>query len=226
MGYSNKVARTLNPMLGDGKSMKITLYKFCSMESKRHLEYVRNIIVDKDLYFSDPSTFNDPYDCNIGLHLRSNLQPCGVLCFSTSECDMILMFSHYADRHRGVCLHFEIDDYDMLDEISPLNGREVEYQETIPKFEDAKSVHMTLLTKYKKWEYEKEYRVFKIVKSNDDRIMKYKLGQLKGAIFGLHMKDDDSLLVRHWFELGKHENVFFKQAKLSKDGFAIRLFDA
>ena len=190
------------------------------------MQYIRNTIVERELFFSDPVTFNDPYDCNIGHHLRAYLKPCGVLCFSTSNCDMILMFSHYADRHRGVCLHFEIDDEDTLDEIAPLNGREVKYQETIPPFNDSKEAHMTLLTKYKKWGYEKEYRVFKVVKSDDDRIVKYKLGQLKGAIFGLHMSTDDSLLVRHWFELGNHKNVFFKQVKLSEDGFGLSLIDA
>jgi hypothetical protein len=160
------------------------------MESKRHMEYVRNIIIKRELYFSDPSTFNDPYDCNIGLHLRSYLKPCGVLCLSTSECDLIPMFSHYADRHKGVCLHFEIDDDDSHDEIASFNGKEVDYKDIIPPFKDAKQAHMTLLTKYKKWEYEKEYRVFKNVESENDRIMKYKPGQLRGAIFGLHMTAD------------------------------------
>ena len=195
------------------------------MESKRHMEYVRNIIIKRELYFSDPSTFNDPYDCNIGLHLRSYLKPCGVLCLSTSECDLIPMFSHYADRHKGVCLHFEIDDDDSHDEIAPFNGKEVDYKDIIPPFKDAKQAHMTLLTKYKKWEYEKEYRVFKNVESENDRIMKYKPGQLRGAIFGLHMTADDSFLIKHWFKLGGHENVFFKKAELSADGFALRLAD-
>lgn len=206
--------------------MKIILYKFCSLESKRHLQYVRNIIVNRELFFSDPATFNDPYDCNIGLHLRVHLKTCGVLCFSTSNCDMILMFSHYADRHRGVCLQFEIDDDDTNDEISPFFGRRVDYQKKIPIFNSSNDAHTTLLTKYKKWKYEQEYRIFKVVKSDDERIMKYKLGQLKGAIFGLHISTDDSLLVRHWFELGNHDNVFFKQSQLSEDGFAINFIDA
>jgi hypothetical protein len=206
--------------------MKTILYKFCSLETKRHLEYVRNTIVERELYFSDPQTFNDPYDCNIARHLRDKLEPCGVLCLSTADCDMILMFSHYADRHRGVCLQFEIDDDDTIDAIAPLNGREVDYLDTIPLFEDPSSAHLTLLAKYKKWEYEKEYRVFQKVKSDGDRIVKYKLGQLRGAIFGMHMSSDDSLLLKHWFELGKHENVSFNQAKLSEDGFEIRLIDA
>lgn len=190
------------------------------------MEYVRNTIIKRELYFSDPSTFNDPYDCNIGLHLRSRLKPCGVLCLSTSECDQILMFSHYADRHKGVCLCFEIDDNSSGDEVEPFHGREVNYKETIPSFNDPNQAHMSLLTKYNKWDYEKEYRVFKIVTSENDRIMQYKLGQLRGAIFGLHMSTDDSHLVKRWFELGAHEDPFFRKAKLSEDGFAIRFVEA
>ena len=196
------------------------------MESKRHMEYVRNIIIKHELYFSDPSTFNDPYDCNIGLHLQSYLKPCGVLCLSTSKCDLILMFSHYADRHKGVCLQFEIDDDDSLDEVAPFNGREVNYKDIIPPFEDANQAHTTLLTKHKKWEYEKEYRVFKIVELGNDRIMQYQPEQLKGAIFGLHMTADDSFLIKRWFKLGGYENVFFNKAELSENGFAIRLVKA
>jgi hypothetical protein len=195
------------------------------LETRRHKELVRSIIVKRELYFSDPSTFNDPYDCNIGLHLRGYLKPFGVLCFSMEGCDMILMFSHYANRHKGVCLQFEIDEDDTLAEVAPLNGREVEYKDTIPPFKDGSQAHMTLLTKYKKWEYEKEYRVLMGVNSDGDRIKKYKLGQLRGAIFGMHMTSPDEHLARCWFKKGRHKAPFFKKTQLSENGFALQYID-
>ena len=183
------------------------------------------MIVKRQLYFSDPSKFNDPYDCNIGLHLRHHLKPFGVLSLSTEGCDMILMFSHYANRHRGFCLQFEIDEDSTIDEIAPFNGREVDYKDIIPPFLNPNDAHMTLLTKYRKWEYEKEYRVLMVVKSESDRIREYTLGQLKGAIFGLHIKPNLEKQVRKWFVRGKHVDAFFKKAKLTEDGFGIDFID-
>jgi hypothetical protein len=138
---------------------------------------------------------------------------------------MILMFSHYANRHKGICLHFEIDEDDSFAEVAPFNGREVEYKDTIPPFKDSSQAHMTLLTKYKKWEYEKEYRVLMGGTSDEDRIKKYKLGQLRGAIFGMHMTSSDENLVRCWFKKGGHKTPFFKKAQLSVDGFALQYVD-
>lgn len=201
------------------------LYKFCSFETRRQKKYVRRMITRRQLYFSDTSTFNDPYDCNIGLHLRGCLKRFGVLCLSTEGCDLILMFSHYANRHKGLCLQFEIDEDQTIGEVAPFNGRDVEYRDSIPFFNDPNQAHMTLLTKYKKWEYEKEYRVLMSVNSQSDRIRIYKPGQLRGAIFGLHMTPDDETSLRRWFRIGYHKDTFFKKAKLSKDGFALQYVD-
>ena len=134
---------------------------------------------------------------------------------------MILMFSHYANRHKGVCLQFEIDE----DDAAILFGREVEYKDTIPPFKDGSQAHMTLLTKYKKWEYEGEYRVLMGVNPGGNRIRKYKLSQLRGTIFGMHMASSDEHLVRCWFKKGGHKTPFFKKAQLSEDGFALRYID-
>jgi hypothetical protein len=72
------------------------LYKFRSLETEQRRNHVRRMIVDRELFFSDPSTFNDPYDCNIGLHLRGRLRPFSVLSFSTEDCDMISLLSKIA----------------------------------------------------------------------------------------------------------------------------------
>ena len=135
------------------------------------------------------------------------------------------MFSHYANRHRGFCLQFEIDEDSTVDEIAPFAGRDVVYKDIVPPFRNPNEAHMTLLTKYRKWEYEKEYRVLMNVRSESDRITKYKRGQLKGAIFGLHMEPKHEKVVRKWFDRGKHVEAFFKKVELSADGFGIGFVD-
>ena len=86
------------------------------------MSHVHDIITKRELYFSDPNKFNDPYDCKIAEYLNKYLKPYYVLCFSTDKCDKILMFSHYADCHTGLCLQFEIDENDSLQDHAPLNG--------------------------------------------------------------------------------------------------------
>lgn len=185
--------------------------------------YVCRMITKREIYFSDPKGYNDPFDCQIANYLEKHLIPFGVLCFSTDGCDMVLMFSHYANGHKGLCLQFQIDEDDTLSEIAPLNGREIEYSAEFPKLKDDPNVaHMSYLIKHERWAYEREYRVVMPVYSQGERIRNYKHGQLCGAIFGLHMSPEEESMVRHWFHEGGHESVSFKKAMRLENDFELR----
>jgi hypothetical protein len=71
--------------------------------------------------------------------------------------DSTLMWSHYADNHRGLCLEFSTD-HSLFG-----SALEVQYLSSYPQWSpqalvDATSVH-PLLTKSKDWSYEGEYRI-------------------------------------------------------------------
>lgn len=206
---------------------KKILYKFRSLSTKSKMSHLHDIITKRELYFSDPSKFNDPYDCNIAEYLNKYLKHYCVLCFSTEECDKILMFSHYADCHTGLCLYFEIDENDTLQDCAPLNGLDVKYCDTKPRLpDDPNHAHHSFLIKYKKWEYESEYRV--VMPINDlpsSRLVNYKPGQLRGAIFGLHMRPEHESIIIQWFEESGHKNIIFKKAQLSEHDFRLVLID-
>jgi len=77
----------------------------------------------------------------------------GILCFSESWRNPVL-WSHYADRHKGLCLEFEIP-------ITELG--KVEYRDSrlpLPKKIDETFMQRLLYTKFKHWEYEQEYRIY------------------------------------------------------------------
>lgn len=85
----------------------------------------------------------------------------GVLCF-TSNCDNILMWSHYADNHKGVVIGFDSS-------ILAKQWFPVDYQDEridIPfgesKESDAyrKAITNILSTKFTSWVYENEFRFF------------------------------------------------------------------
>lgn len=78
----------------------------------------------------------------------------------TRQVDHVLMWSHYADSHKGICLRF------MATDTTPYFGQaqKVAYQDERPALNlvrDPPEVILTkaLLTKAKFWSYEDEYRI-------------------------------------------------------------------
>lgn len=126
--------------------------------------------------FSHPKTFNDPYDCYIVLKNNPNVQDFfRVLCL-TRQYDNILMWSYYADSHKGYCFEYDVED--ILKEIqnSPINGlcvySDVEYEKEIElknpvkefSYEDINHYIKAVFIKYKEWGHERESRFVMIAK--------------------------------------------------------------
>jgi len=84
-----------------------------------------------------------------------------VLCFSRSWSNPVL-WSHYADKHRGVCLGFEVPKQNLLPvsyEVKPLKldlKKELVEHGTV----GGENVRKLLTTKFAHWEYEDEVRMF------------------------------------------------------------------
>jgi len=90
----------------------------------------------------------------------------GLLCFSAGW-ENPLLWSHYADRHRGMCLAFDVsDEY----------ARKVEYVETrttltLPFTEE--TMQRLLFTKFCGWSYEEEWRVWLRLEEKDQATSKF-----------------------------------------------------
>jgi hypothetical protein len=114
---------------------------------------------------------NDPFDlaCADTTHpvFRQALENCiasfnkrvGLLCFSRNW-DNILLWSHYAQSHTGICLGFDVPSKQPED-----GDRDVAYQPNLlkaPRIEDLnlEFVERLLLTKHDIWAYEQEVRLF------------------------------------------------------------------
>lgn len=77
----------------------------------------------------------------------------GLLCF-TATWRNPLMWSHYADRHEGLCLGFDIPDEFV---------KKVRYTKSRPKLSKRitrDEIEDLLFLKYSGWEYEEEWRVW------------------------------------------------------------------
>lgn len=138
-----------------------------------------------------------------------------VCCFS-EKCKSILMWSHYADCHKGICLCFKAKKelignneysvplyslHDTLQE-APYSGqfKEVQYKCVVPPvniFDDYRDekVNHWLTTKFYDWHYEYEYRMLFPESNLEDGLIKYNKRDLDGIIFGLKINHNNAKLV-------------------------------
>jgi hypothetical protein len=143
----------------------------------------------------------------------------GVLCFA-GDPRSLLMWSHYAENHEGVCLQFErIRDFPVLG-----HAVHVDYQERFPKanwiVDFMKGVGEMLLTKHDGWRYEEECRITSI--DNANRYLQVRPDALRAIIFGCRTSESnrktvDGLLkerealgapaVKRWFAV-KHPSQY------------------
>jgi Protein of unknown function (DUF2971) len=94
----------------------------------------------------------------------------GMLCFSSDWSDPVI-WAHYSDKHRGVCLGFEIPDVygtkvNYIDDRLPLPDR--------PQLGDATA---WVITKFANWSYEKEIRLFTTLKDQSDGLYFKEFGE-------------------------------------------------
>ena len=193
------------------------------------MEYVQRAIIDREIYFGDPATFNDPFDCNIAIHLKVYLKQLRVACFSGENADHVLMFSHYGDRHSGIALVFNVVSDGPIGDLTLLElGQYVNYVEhnklpDLNNCNDSSLSREVVLTKWKKWKYENEYRVLIAMEGScPSPIRNYELGELVGVVFGLRTSDTNKKAIDEWLIRGQHEKVWKKQARLSDNSFTLR----
>jgi Protein of unknown function (DUF2971) len=84
----------------------------------------------------------------------------GLICFS-SKWDNPVMWSHYADRHKGVCVGFDVPD-DQLFKVQYRRERLAAFPVMGEGTQEQKMEFMKafLATKFAHWRYESEYRLF------------------------------------------------------------------
>ena len=148
----------------------------------------------------------------------------GVLSMSAVR-DDILMWSHYADHHRGVCLEFKVDKADVF-----LGARmmEVVYSDDYPVLryfldEELENVTTVALRKTKHWEYEQEWRVVDPLHGNGPQVFPPEL--LTGVILGAEIGPDAERLVRSWAS-GFGSPLTIYRASLKERSYALDIVPA
>jgi len=116
------------------------------------------------------------------------------ICSLSADPAQILMWSHYADSHRGCCLEFSTKQ-SIFEEAVP-----VDYPEAYPNFnyfekaQDAMEfAKATLLTKSNLWKYEQEWRM---LEEGSQKLYPFEPRDLTGIILGHWMSSDHKELIR------------------------------
>jgi hypothetical protein len=148
-----------------------------------------------------------------------------VYCLTTKP-DCPLMWAHYADHHRGVCLEFDMRKPDLCAAI------QVQYREMYPSFHlnDGKDLS-PLYTKSFHWQYEEEYRLIAQEESSafpvDTMITSNQLyhlpaGSLTSIIIGARASEQDRRTIR---EIVSRSNsgLLSREARCAPDRYELMI---
>lgn len=197
------------------------LYHYVSLNGTSTDEYRRELIAKRRIYFSDPSTFDDAFDCNVPgwESAKDELFDCRVFCLSMEGRDDNLMFALYGDHHGGIRLRFTINQDLPIGECTTLaRGRPVEYVDQLPPY-DEKRPHMYYYYKSTSWNYQREYRV--LIRSGSYGEYEYSESELTEIALGLKFDMRHLQKLVEWVQEGRHSNVSFKRAVYCSNLFAI-----
>ncbi|MBD3343281.1 MAG: DUF2971 domain-containing protein [Candidatus Lokiarchaeota archaeon] len=214
------------------------LYKYVDyfIESKnsKRINYAKRNIVNNQIYFSNKNSLNDPYE------IRFNVIDCedyslqcpavwegpkrmfehwyeqffkniGICSLSAKNNNMI-MFSHYANDHNGICLQYDTTKDEIFRKGFPIN-----YRNSIPyifysdywkfiksKKKDYEKLKAVFSTKHQDWIYEEEWRILHTIQSNQNGYT-YNVNPecLSAIIFGLNA---DNSIVTEIMKIIKEKN--------------------
>ncbi len=208
------------------------LYRFQAI-NKLTLQNLNN----QKNWIADPYEFNDPFEFSLYDKLfidsfgdsrpltenetlninkfRDEINNYGVVCYS-SDFTNNLLWSHYGDHHKGMCLVFEISD-EIKEKIHKVN-----YQERLPEInltDDANTfdeITTIVTTKSKEWKYENEYREVFINKN-----MNYKYpGELVEIIFGCRTPFEDIKMVTN-IAVNKNQKILISKMVMSNSQYCL-----
>jgi len=137
----------------------------------------------------------------------------GIYCL-TEKKDDLLMWSHYSNSHRGVCLEFDAS----VEETIFWEAFKIIYQEEYPVVNimdmgKADEFRKALLTKSPHWMYEEERRVLKMNDEGGPGYYQFAPKLLTGIILGARMAEEDKMILSRW--MGTYPTVVsIYQAKL------------
>lgn len=149
---------------------------------------------------------------------QSMLAQTKVCCFSKSKTNK-LMWSHYADKHRGMVMEYDISfDINLFRFALP-----VIYNEKLPEInfmtQQNKSIKSVLKNKSHDWNYEQEVRLINDNPAGTPNRIRINLESLRSVIFGHRTSKEDIEKVKT--ALKKFPHIKYQQSCLSQNEYEL-----
>jgi len=244
---------------------KITLFKFRSIN-----KFLIDALVNGTIYCARPIRLNDPFDCQVDIkkavknavsllsgkkkqnlvkllkpkglfdRIQKSIETVGVCSFSMAL-EEPLLWSHYANGHKGLCLGYEIPFQSFFEPsktiegaIIPIDYGENPLTEWLIENAPAKDridinefsnnlVKKVLSVKGKGWRYEKEARII----CNREGVYPIPKDYLKRVCFGMNVNNSGISLVKQiidnagyyveWYQIERTEKDFGIKAVIHQD---------
>ena len=158
------------------------------------------------------------------------LQSFGICSFSEVS-DDILMWSHYSDSHKGMCIEFNRSTENILCHAGPVEYPDDDIFPYVdywlgPNEDQLVEVVKIIMTKSKHWKNEKEWRLIKRPEEIDEHYrghsVTYPDEMISGIIFGLRMNSKEKKTVKNILS-GKP--IKYYEAKTIKNKFQVEIIE-
>ncbi len=164
------------------------------------------------------NAFAEAIAARVRASTRAHLNSYGIFSLSAVN-DSVLMWSHYADNHRGICVEFDSErDPKLFERYSP-----VQYIEAPPSLAETPVKHRStadagkiFLCKSSHWSYEQEWRILK----REAGPWTAAPEALTGVVFGCQISVGDRLQICQWLGL-RLNTVALSQARRSDSVFRL-----
>ena len=232
-----------------GEDIPDKLYKYMPWPTNG-TNYARDLIKNKQIHLQLPAKFNDPFECKMLfkdengqndneiyklishemnlLHREHTLVNC-----LTNSPDNILMWSHYAAEHTGICMKFKMltndiikVDYEKEYPIYEFAANNIYATEELSQEQCVKFGKISMARKAISWKYEQEYRYIipdKNNMTNDDYFIPLKdFAEITEIICGCRMEEEEIVNIRKFLaEQGLDIPVKCAKEKEDEYGFDI-----
>ena len=221
----------IDKMLANDFSIKIkcdiennSLYNYTSI----NINTVKSIL-NEQLWLSHTNSFNDPVDPSIKQFKKYKedynylLDSIKVGCLTTKK-DNTLMWSHYADKHRGICIEYDIGkiyekDNLIINKVNynmPIITNKSIADNEILEIDNINRLIELFSLKSNEWKYEKEYRILYYDKERKKDGILIDC-PIKSICFGTETSEDDKNLIYEIVKNKKGNQIEFKEAKFKQD---------
>ena len=175
------------------------------MGEEQLAKFVARFVKDPALF---ESTLQTSYD---------DLVPKTGLCCLGEKADNILMWAHYADSHKGICLKFDLlEAYETFAFIGKVN-----YTNEYPKYNvlsTADKFKSYYCTKARCWEYEDEWRA---IRPTGPELIHFPKKALVEIVFGCNTKPEDIQRIQEVVAESGGYDIKYQQAHTSPDNFSL-----